>query len=130
MIHLLARLPVQQDFVWDADHNVVNRNPQPGEQPKYSTPSHRTEMSYAIIGSYQGLRPNRQMLLLTGHSEPSIRAAVDYMTEPGYVRELVRRLGVGESAQRKWYQVLLRVIVDQGAQVKPEYVTHHLIPST
>lgn len=128
MIHLLARLPVRQDFVWDADHNVVNRNPQPGEQPKYSTPSHRTEMSYAIIGAYPGLRPNRQMLLLTGHSEPSIRAAVDYVTQTGYVRELVRRLGISESPPRKSYQVLLRVIVDQGAQVKPEYVTHHLIP--
>jgi hypothetical protein len=128
MIHWLARLPVRQDFVWDADHNVVNRNPQPGEQPKYSTPSHRTEMSYAIIASYPGLRPNRQMLLLTAHSGPSIRAAVDYVTQAGYVRELVRRLGAGESSQRKYYQVLLRVIVDEGSQVKTEYVTHHLIP--
>jgi hypothetical protein len=128
MIHLLARLPVRQDFVWDDQYNLVNRNPQPGEQAKYITPSHRTEMSYAVIAFCPGLRPNRRMLLLTAHSEPGIRAAVDYVTQAGYVRELVRRLGIGESTQRKYYQVLLRVIVDQGSQVKTEYVTHHLIP--
>jgi len=128
MIDLLARLPVRQDFVWDADHNVVNRNPQAGEQAKYTTPSHWTQTSYATIGAYPGLRPNSQLLLLTAHSGPGIRAAVDHVIEKRYVRELVRRLGLGESTQRKYYQVLLRVIVDKGSEVKTEYVTHHLIP--
>ncbi|MBI4893398.1 MAG: hypothetical protein HY821_22445, partial [Acidobacteria bacterium] len=49
MIPLLQRLPVQLDFSFRPDFDVDNRNPRPGEPQKYSTPSHRDAMSYAVI---------------------------------------------------------------------------------
>ncbi len=129
MIPLLTRLPVQPDFEWDADHNVVNHKPRPGEQIKYATSSHYDATSYAIIAALPGLRPNRQILLLTAHSEPGVRAAVDYMTQPETAQELVQKLAAAAAAQRKYYQVLLRVFVARGSQIKSEYVTHHTISS-
>lgn len=124
---LLERLPVEQDFVWDEDHNVMNRNPQPGEQDKYVTVSHYDEFTFAVLGSFPGLRANRQILLLTAHSAPGILAAVDYLTQLDSIRDLARRLGTSDSTGEGHFQMLLRVIVDKGAPVKSEYVTHHMV---
>jgi hypothetical protein len=127
MIPLLSRLPVEQDFEWDPEYNVVNHNPQPGEQKKYVTSSHYDETSYAIIGCFPGLRPEREILLLTAHSAPGIIAAVDYVTQPESLRALIQRLHLKESTTHRHYQLLLRIVVDKGNEVKFEYVTHHLI---
>ncbi len=123
-IPFLKSLPVQRDFDWDADQNIVNRRPQPGEQPLYATPSHRDQMTYAIIASFPGLRPNREILLLTAHSAPGVLAAVDYVTRPDSVRVMIDKLGLPDSGQH--YEMLLRVFVDKGSPVKSEYVTHHV----
>lgn len=126
MLPLLARLPVQWDFEWDADYNVVNRKPQPGEQATYVTSSHYDLTSYAIIARFPGLQADRHVLLLTAHSAPGISAALEHLTQPERARELVRRLGLSEKTGPVDYQVLIRVVVDRGARVKSEYVTHHL----
>jgi hypothetical protein len=105
----------------------VNHNPQPGEQKKYVTSSHYDETSYAIIGCFPGLRPEREILLLTAHSAPGIIAAVDYVTQPESLRALIQRLHLKESTTHRHYQLLLRIVVDKGNEVKFEYVTHHLI---
>lgn len=129
MIPLLRRLPAQQDFEWDADHNVVNRHPRPGEQEKYVTSSHYDEISYAIVASFPGLRAGRRMMLLIAHSAPGTSAAIDYVTQPEPARALVQKLGLSEQDPEKHYQLLLRVVVDRGARVKSEYVTHHPAPA-
>lgn len=126
MIPLLARLPVEQDFEWDAEHNVVNRNPQPGEADRYVTSSHYDEATFAVIASHPGLRAGCRVLLLTAHSAPGTLAAVEYVTQPETVRALIQRLGSGEGAAQRHFQMLLRVIVDTGNPVKTEYVTHHM----
>ena len=127
MIPLLERLPVPQEFEWDAEQNVVNRNPQPGEQAKYVTPSHWEELSYAVIGCFPGLKPDRQILLLTAHSAPGTLAAVEYVTQPDSLKRLMERLEASRGGEPRYFQMVLRVVVDQGAPVKSEYVTHHLL---
>lgn len=124
---LLQRLPVQQDFEWGPDQNIYNRNPQPGEQKTYATPSHRDAATYAIIASFPGLRPNREILLLTAHSAPGTLAAVEYTTRSESVRLMTEKLQLGLPGKPKHYQMLIRVLVDQGAPVKSEYVTHHTV---
>jgi len=126
MIPLIERLPVRQDFGWDAEHNVVNRNPLSGELAKYVTASHYDEVSYAIIACFPGLQTERRILMLTAHSAPGVRSAVDYMTRLENLRWLMAKLG----ASTRYYQILLRVAVDKGARVKSEYVTHHAKPVT
>jgi hypothetical protein len=125
MIPLLARLPAQQDFEWDANHNVVNRKPQAGEQATYATASHYDEVSYAVVARFPGLEADRQILLITAHSAPGIVAAVDHLTQPERVKALAQKLGLGATAEPRDYQVLIRVLVDKGSRVKSEYVTHH-----
>ncbi|HEY3130628.1 MAG TPA: hypothetical protein VGL91_14315 [Acidobacteriota bacterium] len=127
MNHLLRKLPVQQDFEWGRgpEYYIENRNPQPGEEKVYVTSSHRDAVTYAVIASFPGLRPNREILLLTTHSSPGALAAVEYLTRPESVRTMTEKLQLIESGKRKYFQMLLRVSVDNNIPVKIEYVTHH-----
>ncbi len=125
---LLKSLPGSRDFEWDSDQNIVNRNPQPGEERLYTTPSHRDEMTYAVVACLPGLRPDREVLLLTAHSAPGTLAAVEHLTRPDSARAMIAKLGISETGERKHYEMVLRVFVDHGAPVKSEYVTHHVIP--
>jgi len=127
----LRALPIQRDFDWEEGDEVIrNRSPQSGEQSAYTTRDHREAMTYAVIGSYPGLRPNREVLLLLAHSEPGVRAAVDRVTRPDQIRSMTSRLGIVPGGERKRYEMLLRVMVDKGVPVKIEYLTHHLVSGT
>ncbi len=122
---LLKSLPVRREFDWDRDHNIVNRNPQPGEQAAYVTRSHWDEMTYAIIASLPGLQPDRKIFLLSTHSAPGSMAAVDYVTRPETLRAMTGRLQLSRPGAPKHYEMLIRVFCDRGTAVKTEYVTHH-----
>lgn len=121
---LLQRLPVQQDFELGPDNQIHNRNPQPGEEKIYLTGDHR-DMTYAVVAHFPGLRPDREIMVLTAHSEPGVLAAVAEVTRPDTARGLARRLHLGRPGEQKYYQLLLRVMADRGVPVKTEYVTHH-----
>jgi hypothetical protein len=125
---LLQRLPVRQDFViGPPDNSIYNRNPQPGEEKVYTTPSHRDAVTYAVIASFPGLRPDREIMTITAPAGSGILAAVDYVTRAATAREMIERLRLSGSRGRRYYQLLLRVNADRDAPVKTEYVTHHLI---
>lgn len=125
---LMQQLPFQQDFEWDSDFNICNRKPQAGEERIYTTPSHEETLSYAVIASFPGLRPNREILLLMAHGGSGTQAAVDYVTRPETIRTMTERLQLNRTGERKHFQMLLRVIVHHGTPIKAEYVTHHMIP--
>lgn len=135
---LLEHLPIQQDFQWisDAGGNrqsgidspfVRNLKPQPGEQAIYTTSSHEDDVSFAVIGSFPGLQPEHEILLLTAHGGSGTQAVVDYVTQPVSVRFLLDKLQLTEG-KRRHYQLLLRIQVFKDAAMKVEYVTHHWIP--
>jgi hypothetical protein len=123
---LLQRLPAQQDFELGPDNNIQNRSPQPGEEKVYSTPDHR-DMTYAVIAHFPGLRADRDIMVLTAHSEPGILAAVAEVTRPETARALAQKLQIRPAGEAAHYQLLLRVVADRGVPVKTEYVTHHLV---
>jgi hypothetical protein len=124
---LLRRLPVQQDFELGADGYIHNRNPRPGEEAVYVTPSHRDTMSYAVVATYPGLLPGHEIMVLAAHSSPGAVGVVNFVTSPEGVRVIREKLKL-QPGERKHFQVLLRVFADNDAPVKTEYVTHHLAP--
>jgi hypothetical protein len=123
---LLQRLPVQQDFELGPDNQIYNRRPQPGEDKVYVTGDHR-DMTYAVVAHFPGLRPDREIMLLTAHSEPGILAAVAEVTRAENARALAEKLRRGPAGPSSYYQLLLRVAADRGVPVKTEYVTHHRV---
>ncbi|HWR54708.1 MAG TPA: hypothetical protein VN428_26610 [Bryobacteraceae bacterium] len=125
---LLRKLPIEQDFELGADEQIHNRNRKPGEQEVYTTKSHRDVMTYAVVGAYPGLSHRREVLVITAHSSPGAMAAVEFITSPGGIEVMKQRIGLSSSGSRKYFQMLLRVHVDNDLPVKTEYATHHVTP--
>lgn len=123
---LLQRLPFEQDFELDATNKIVNHRPQPGEEQVYTTLDHR-EKTYAVVALFPGLRPGREIMLVTAHSEPGILGAVSEITRADTARALAQRMRLGAPGRPAYYQLLLRVRADRGVPVKSEYVTHHAV---
>jgi hypothetical protein len=125
---LLRRLPVAQDFELGADDQIYNLKPQAGEQAIYTTPNHRNAMTYAVVGAFPGLKPGRDVLVVTAHSSPGTVGAVDFITSPDSLKLMTQRTGLSSSGTRNEFQMLLRIYVDNDMPVKTEYVTHHVSP--
>jgi hypothetical protein len=136
MNHLLRHFPRQMNFEWDERHNVVNRNPQPGESETYTARFHEgfydsqpdariNAHTYAIVASFPGLRPNREILLVSVHGGPGLWEAVDYLTRVETVRTLLDQMRLPASGEHQHFEMLLRVFVDRGIPIRTEYVTHH-----
>src|ERR1035437_1721052 len=102
---LLRRLPIRQDFELGPDDFIHNRNPQPGEQAVYETTSHRDSMSYAVVGSYAGLMPGREILLIAAHSTPGTVGAMDFIASVEGVRVIREKLKL-RPGEHRHYQVL------------------------
>jgi hypothetical protein len=78
------------------------------------------------VASFSGLRPGREILVISAHGGPSVEGAVDYLTRSETIRPLLQHLKLPESGERQHFQLLLRVYVDRGIPLRTEYVTHHL----
>jgi hypothetical protein len=135
MNHLLRHFPRPLDFEWDENDNIRNRKPRPSEPEIYLARFHEgfhdrprdaqvSAHTYAIVASLPGLRPNREMLLVSVHGGPGLWEAVDHLTRPETMRSLAEQLQF-PTAQHAHFQMLLRIYVDRGIPIRTEYVTHH-----
>jgi hypothetical protein len=138
----LRDLPQKQDFIFkpmpddngNKSFGIINANPLPGEQSRYLAkqdgPS-RSQISedYAVVSLLQGLDGKKRMLILAGITTHGTQAAVEYVTKPDYIRDLVRNLNTatvgGQPKLPGNFQVLVRVKVNGGVPVRVSYVTHH-----
>jgi hypothetical protein len=140
----LRDLPQKQDFIFkpmpddngNKSFGIINANPHPGEHRRYLAkqdgPS-RSQISedLAVVSLLQGLDGKKRMLILAGITTHGTQAAVEYVTKPDYIRDLVRNLNTAPAgAPPKLpisFQVLVRVKVNGGVPVQVSYVTHHNI---
>jgi len=138
----LRDLPQKQDFIFKPmpDDNgrmtfgVINTNPQPGEQQRYLAkqdgPS-RSQISedYAVVSLLQGLDGKKRMLILAGITTHGTQAAVEYVTKPDYIRDLIKNLNTAPAGEPPRlpvnFQALVRVKVNGGVPVQVSHVTHH-----
>src|SRR5262249_4768496 len=110
--YFLRDLPQKQDLIFKpmTDDNgnktfgVLNTNPQPGEQRRYLAkqdgPS-RSQISedYAVVSLLQGLDGKKRMLILAGITTHGTQAAVEYVTKPDYVRDLIKNLNTAPAGE-------------------------------
>lgn len=143
----LRDLPQKQDFLFKPNlpdaadggkksFGVLNTKPQPGEQQYYLArqegPS-RSQISedYAVVSLLGGLSAKNRLLILAGITTLGTQAAVEYVTRPGYIKDLIAHLNTaapGAPPQLPaYYQVLVKVKVNGGVPVQISYVTHHVL---
>lgn len=118
---LMRGLPVRQDFAFGSGGMVFNRNPAAGEPLAY-TPGESS--AFAIVATYEGLKPGRAILAIMTEHPAAPAGAVDFLTDRRSAAATMERLKAQPG--RGHFQMLLRVHVDGGAAVKTEYVTHHV----
>ncbi|MBP6821721.1 MAG: hypothetical protein KA368_09265 [Acidobacteria bacterium] len=140
----LKELPQKQDFVFrplkDETNNrwlaIINTNPKNGEQEHYistqlgPSPSQISE-DYAVISVLKGLSERNHLIILAGINTFGTQAAVEYVTKPEYMRDLIAHLNIAPPGQPpqlpSYYQVLLKVKVSSGVPIQITYVTHHAL---
>jgi hypothetical protein len=130
---LADQLAYPSDFVHvlGAVNHVENRHPAGSERARYESRLEGTETAdHAIITVWPGPVPGRRVMVLSGSHTWGTQAAAEYVTEPGYLRELNRHLAecqrrAGTSAHTDFFQVLLRVGIRDNQPISITYVTHH-----
>ena len=141
---LMRDLPQQQDFQFrlikddkgSTVFGLVNTKPKPGEQETYFArqegPS-RSQISedYALISLLRGLDEKHRLMILAGITTRGTQAAAEYVTKPEHIKDLIAHLNLsppGESPRLpSFYQVLVKVKVNDGVPVQLTYVTHHVL---
>jgi hypothetical protein len=142
--YLLRDLPQQQDFVFGVfkDENGVmsfglsNTKPQAGELKYYFAkqegPS-RSQISedYALISLLKGLDADHRLMILGGITTYGTQAAAEYVSKPEHIKELITHLNLSSDTNAPklpaYYQVLIKVKVNDGVPVQLTYVTHHIL---
>ena len=86
---------------------------------------------YALISMLRGLDPSRRLLILSGITTLGTQACAEYVTKLEYVRELIKELNTSGPGSKPelpaYYQVLLKVKINDSVPVQTSYVTHHVL---
>ena len=127
----LYDIPVADGFVI---HDGAIRNPKmrPGEKDAYrnSWASNETDLleDYALVSKLRGLHGNGEIMALGAGSTEGTWAAVEYVTQPEYAKDLVSRVGRPGAGLPDCYQVVIHVKFKQQVPVEISYVTHRVLP--
>jgi hypothetical protein len=99
--------------------NVVNYQPKPGEPaayyPELNPTTKELNASYGLFSVLPGLSPGTKIVSSSGIDDYATQAAMDLMTSPEGVLELMRRFGPG-SAQTlpEYFQAVIRTEIIRG----------------
>ena len=131
---LADQLAYPSDFVHVLGpvNRVENRRPVADEKRWYEARTDGREYSidHAIVTVWPGRLPGRRVMVLSGSHTWGTQAAAEYVTEPGYLRELNQHLAdcqrrSGAPSHADFFQVLLRVEIRDNQPVSVIYVAHH-----
>jgi len=125
-----GKLPIKEDFAYTSEATIENRAPLPGEEREYRP---RFDGNGKLIEDYGliTIKPNflfrNTVMVLAGIHSEGTEAAAEYVTNPDYLKNLSDRLRQfsDNSAPPKYYQVLLKVAVDNGMPTTISLVSVH-----
>jgi hypothetical protein len=124
-------IPIQLAFQ-QRDHVILNLNPKAGELAEFVTrppqpDEYRQDEDYALISVVPGLHGRGEIIAFGGSSSSALWAAVEFMTEPRYARELVAKLKNGSGDLPRHYQVVIHARFQALVPVEIKYVTHRVL---
>jgi hypothetical protein len=130
------KLPVKESFVYSVNASIENKDPQPGEaleyRPRYKEQTGEVEEDYALITVKPGLTSEHRLMILAGILSEGTQAAAEYVTRKEYLSVLNQRLQniSGDGGPPKYYQVLLKVNVDNGIPTTVSILAIHPLKAT
>lgn len=128
-----GKLPITEDFVHTTGAMIENRHPQPGEEqmyrPGFNPQTGDLVEDYALITVKPNILYENTVMVLAGSHSAGTDAAAEYVTSGNYLREFSARLGQlgGAAGAPKYYQVLLKVGVENGIPTTITLLTIHAL---
>jgi hypothetical protein len=126
----LKHLPVQQQFAFE-NGSIRSLRPHPGEpemfRPKFAAGYEEVEEDHALISRFPGLHGTGQITVLAGSSTEGTLAAVEFVTQPRYARELAERLRDGHGTVPRAFEVVVRAKFKRQTPVEIHSVSHRLL---
>jgi hypothetical protein len=122
------RIPFEFAFEQRGDC-IVNLHPRAGEETTFTTvrpapPDFVQSEDYALISLVPGLHGKGEALAFGAASSSGLWAAVQYMTDPRYARELIAKLKGDKEFLPSHYQVVIHARFQSLVPVEIKYVLH------
>lgn len=114
----VGNVPIRRCFTTGPGAIIINQNLIAGDKWEYSAKfdeeTGKLIEDYAIITVKPGISERKTIMVLAGtHSEGTL-AAAEYLTDESYLAELNRTLRQSDGSYPRYFQVLLKVSVDDG----------------
>jgi hypothetical protein len=103
---------------------IINVHPQGKEHAEYLASPSDVPLTddYAVVALVRGINPQNYELILAGTSTMGTQAAVEYVTRPNYLSELLQHLNVSSPGDLKPFEALIHAKVAKGVPVEPSLV--------
>ncbi len=131
-----GKLPIKEDFTYSVNATIVNDNPEPGEEheyrPRFNPHTGELIEDYGIITVKPGITDETKFMILAGIKSEGTQAAAEYVTKKEYLNILNQGLQqlAGPAGLPKYYQVLLKVDVDNGIPTTASILAIHRLDVT
>jgi len=129
----LSEIPVRMDLVMEGS---AIRNLRPGRGEPAELRGNWPERApyvvedYALISRVPGLHGRGEYLILSASSTEGTAAAATFVTDPGFVRELVSRLRDSSGNFPKYFQAVIHARFRAMVPVEISYRFHHVLESS
>jgi hypothetical protein len=125
----LGAVPVRKCFTAGAGAAIINHNLPPGQKQKYAAKydeeTGRLIEDYAVITVKPGISERKTMVVLAGMHSAGTQAAAEYITDEHYLADLNQQLLQLSDTFPRYFQVVLRVTVDNGTPTNISVVKVH-----
>jgi hypothetical protein len=110
--------PIRSWFITGPAAAIIEQNLLPGDErefvAKYNEETGKLIEDYAIISVKPGISERKTVMIVAGTRSEGTQAAVEYLTDENYLADLNKRFQRTLGAFPKYFQVLLKVSVDNG----------------
>lgn len=124
---------IKEDFGSGANATILNYNPLPGEEREYSAKfdveTGRLTEDYGLITIKPNISEKNTIMVLAGTHSEGTEAAAEYLTSEDHLGRLNQRLLSLKRPSPTYFQVLLKVKVDNGIPTIISIVTVHELHS-
>ena len=114
----LGNSPIRECFTVGPSASIIDQNLLPGDEreyvAKYSEQTGKLIEDYALIAVKPGISDRKTVMIVAGTRSEGTQAAVEYLTDEHYLAELNQEVLRTIGLFPKYFQVLLRVTVDNG----------------
>jgi hypothetical protein len=114
----LGNAPIRECFTAGPAASISDQNLLPGDEreyvAKYDEQTGKLIEDYALIAVKPGITERKKVMIVAGTRSEGTQAAVEYLTDEHYLADLNQRFHGSIGSFPTYFQVLLRVSVDNG----------------